>query len=171
MIPPEKNYASHVTVQMNPQSTGSVTLRSSDPLSKPLIDPNYLDNPYDLHSLAAAIRFERKYMATKAMQQHYEMPIFAPASDSDDDIYVCLTLPESLCYAYKLINSKAFIQASAGPLFHFSSTAKMGKPSDKLAVTDSDFRVFGIKNLRAADISICPFNPKYSMNIYLQRSD
>jgi choline dehydrogenase-like flavoprotein len=45
-------------------------------------------------------------------------------------------------------------------MWHLSSTAKMGKAGDETAVVDSDMRVLGVKNLRVADISVCPFNPK-----------
>jgi choline dehydrogenase-like flavoprotein len=37
------------------------------------------------------------------------------------------------------------------------STAKMGKPDDETASTNSDFRIRGVKNLRVVDLSVIPF--------------
>ncbi|KAH8822084.1 hypothetical protein F5884DRAFT_769918 [Xylogone sp. PMI_703] len=139
-MPPESSYKSHVVLHMNPQSTGEVTLKSNDPSEPPLIDPKYLSNPYDRATLIAAVKAERQLMSTKTMQSHFKGPITAPASESDEDIL-------------------AFIQQVGGPLWHFSSTAKMGQSSDKMAVVDSNLRVHGLKKLRVADISVCPFNP------------
>jgi choline dehydrogenase-like flavoprotein len=36
------------------------------------------------------------------------------------------------------------------------STAKMGKPDDKTASTNLDYRLRGVKNLRIVDLSIMP---------------
>lgn len=73
---------------MNPQSTGSVTLRSKNPLDRPIIDPGYFTHPYDMHSMMAALRADRKLMETKIMNQHYKGLIMAPRSDSDEDVMV-----------------------------------------------------------------------------------
>jgi choline dehydrogenase-like flavoprotein len=35
----------------------------------------------------------------------------------------------------------------------------MGKAGDGTAVVDYDMKVFGVQNLRIADMSVCPFNP------------
>jgi choline dehydrogenase-like flavoprotein len=36
------------------------------------------------------------------------------------------------------------------------STVKMGKPDDKTASTDIDYRLRGVKNLRVVDLSVMP---------------
>jgi choline dehydrogenase-like flavoprotein len=43
--------------------------------------------------------------------------------------------------------------------WHMSSTVRMGASPDTACV-DSDFRVFGVNNLRVVDLSVCPFVPK-----------
>jgi choline dehydrogenase len=85
---PDRSFSSNVTVQMNSASTGSITLRSKDPTIQPLIDPNFLSNPYDKVTMIAAVRAEMRLMATNKMKEHYIGPIFGPKSDSDEDIMV-----------------------------------------------------------------------------------
>ena len=85
---PERSFSSNVTTQMNAASRGSVTLRSKDPTVKPLIDPNFLSNPYDKVTMIAAIRAEMRLMTTDTMKEHYVGPIYGPKSDSDADITV-----------------------------------------------------------------------------------
>jgi choline dehydrogenase len=44
---------------------------------------------------------------------------------------------------------------------HASSSARMGKPDDPLAVVDSSFRVIGTRGLRVVDASIFPRIPGF----------
>jgi len=37
----------------------------------------------------------------------------------------------------------------------------MGKPDDESACVDAELRVIGLKNIRVADLSVCPTTPKY----------
>jgi len=48
---------------LRPQSRGSVTLRSSDPLAKPVIDTNYLAEPGDIKASVEGMRVSREIMA------------------------------------------------------------------------------------------------------------
>jgi hypothetical protein len=42
-----------------------------------------------------------------------------------------------------------------------AGTVKMGQRSDPEACVDHDLRVFGVKSLRVADMSVVPITPKY----------
>jgi hypothetical protein len=42
-----------------------------------------------------------------------------------------------------------------------AGTVKMGQHSDPEACVDHDLRVFGVKSLRVADMSVVPIIPKY----------
>lgn len=87
---PDLSFTSHVLIVMNPQSRGSVTLQSKNPLDKPLIDPGFLTHPYDMHCMMAAVRAERKLMKTDIMSQHHKGSINIPKSESDEDVLVCI---------------------------------------------------------------------------------
>lgn len=41
---------------MNPQSRGTLTLRSSDPNDSPIIDPKFLTHPFDRRIMIEAVR-------------------------------------------------------------------------------------------------------------------
>ena len=49
-----------------PKSIGRITLATANPLDKPAIDPNYLDDPYDVRAMLAGIRWNRHILAAKA---------------------------------------------------------------------------------------------------------
>ena len=89
----ERSFASPVTFTMNPQSKGTISLQCNNPLDPPLVDPAYLQHPYDKDTLVAAIKAENRLMKTNAMRQHYKSPINAPAGESDAGIEVCLKFP------------------------------------------------------------------------------
>ncbi|KAJ0333128.1 hypothetical protein COL922a_011005 [Colletotrichum nupharicola] len=71
---------------MNSQSRGQIKLKSADPKDPPLVDPKYLSHPYDVVNLREALREGLKLMQTPTMKEHFVRPIFAPKSDSDEDI-------------------------------------------------------------------------------------
>lgn len=82
------SFSSHAVAPYNTQSRGSITLQSSDPLAAPLIDPAFLENPYDKLNFIAALRVERRLMRTKALSKFYKEPIFAASGDSDAELEV-----------------------------------------------------------------------------------
>ena len=45
---------------------------------------------------------------------------------------------------------------------HISGTAKMGRPTDPMAVVDSECRVIGVDGLRVCDASVFPEIPSYN---------
>ena len=50
-VPPEEgNYMTIGTINLSPSSTGSVTLKSSDPFDAPLIDPGFFTTEPDMHT-------------------------------------------------------------------------------------------------------------------------
>lgn len=113
---------------MNAQSTGTISLRSCNPLDMPLIDPNYLDNPYDLEAFTAAIRFERKLMATEIMQRHYKEPICAPTSDSDEDIQVRGVI------SHRVVVLLTFVFKGIHPSYSWTSMAYINNREDGKAI-------------------------------------
>ncbi|MGF7243505.1 choline dehydrogenase [Pseudomonas oryzihabitans] len=121
---------------LRPASRGQVSIRSTDPLAAPLIQPRYLSAPEDLRVAADAIRLTRRLVAAPALAA-YRPEEYLPGP------------------AYQ---SEAELQQAAGAIgttiFHPSGTCRMGQDAD--AVVDARLRVHGIPGLRVADASIMP---------------
>jgi choline dehydrogenase-like flavoprotein len=124
---------------LRPTSRGTIRLRSADPAAKPVIAPNYLSTPEDRRVAADAIRATRKLMKQPAMQP-YEPEEYLPGLTVGDD-------DASLAKAAGDIGTT---------IFHPVGTAKMGLPSDLMAVVDERLRVFGLERLRVVDASVMP---------------
>jgi choline dehydrogenase len=148
-----RKYVGILGALVAPLSRGNVTLKSSNPLDAPAINPNWLSSPVDQEVAVAWYRRMREVFATKVYQTQLEQPGteaypgFDKQSDSD------------------LLQ---IIRESAMTVWHAASTCKMGKsttkngvkvPVDQMSVIDSDAKVFGVDGLRVVDASSFPFLP------------
>ena len=124
---------------LRPTSRGTIRLRSGDPSAKPVIAPNYLSTPEDRRVAADAIRVTRRLMQQQAMQAYR---------------------PEEFLPGPGVGNDDASLAKAAGDIgttiFHPVGTAKMGIPSDPMAVVDERLRVIGLQGLRVVDASVMP---------------
>jgi choline dehydrogenase len=122
--------------QNQPESVGSVHIKSPDPQQHPAIRYNFLSSRLDIDTLVAGVRLVRDIMNTDQMQMYCGEEM-SPGSDcsSDEDVL-------------------AFIRNKAETVYHPVGTCKMGK--DTKSVVDEKLRVHQIKNLRIADASIMP---------------
>jgi choline dehydrogenase len=136
-------YVGHAVVMgpilLKPQSRGTVTLRSSDPKDKPIIDPRYLTD--DAGADRAALMVGLQMCATIAMSPALHGvigKIARPlgASELTDDALE------------KALNSLSHT------LYHPVGTCRMGR--DDASVVDPDLRVRGVEGLRVADASVMP---------------
>ena len=124
---------------LRPTSRGTVRLRSADPADAPRIAPNYLATDEDRRVAADAIRVTRRLMAQPALSA-FRPREYHPGPDVGDD--------------------DAALARAAGDIgttiFHPVGTAKMGLPSDPLAVVDARLRLMGLERLRVIDASVMP---------------
>ncbi|KIC14344.1 choline dehydrogenase [Leisingera sp. ANG-Vp] len=120
------------------RSRGSVTLRNSDPFSKPKVVFNYMAKAQDWVEMRTAVRLTREVIEQPAMDA-FRGKELAPGLDIQDD--------DAL---------DAFITRSVESALHPSCTCKMGSKDDRYAVVDNKLRVFGVQNLRVVDASIMP---------------
>jgi len=124
---------------LRPTSRGTIRLRSADPADTPRIAPNYLATPEDRRVAADAIRVTRRLMRQPALQP-YQPEEFLPGPAVGDD--------------------EASLAKAAGDIgttiFHPIGTAKMGLPSDPMAVVDAELKVMGLQGLRVVDASVMP---------------
>lgn len=124
--------------QLRPESSGTITLASRDPLAAPVIRANYLSSDIDRRCAVAAITFARRLARTKPLADHVaqeELP--GPAAESDADLL-------------------GFARAHGATIFHPVGTCKMGPNSDPQAVVDARLKVRGVERLWVADCSIMP---------------
>jgi choline dehydrogenase-like flavoprotein len=129
---------------ITPQSRGSVSLRSANPLDSPAIRANYLSTDTDLRTLIAGVRLARSIANTRAFGPYRGEEIHPGANaTSDADI-------------------AEFLRREVETLYHPVGTCKMG--NDPLAVVDPRLRVRGIAGLRVVDASIMPVVPAGNTN-------
>jgi len=127
-------------VTMNPQSSGTIMLTSSDPTDSPICDPAFLTHPFDQVTIVRNIRRLLSFVKVSGIAKLIDKSILAPKNDSDEDIM-------------------EFVKQTANSTWHMCCTAKMGKLDDPTACVDFDFRVKGMKKLRVVDLSVTPFVP------------
>jgi choline dehydrogenase len=123
---------------VQPESRGSLVLRSSDPLAAPIIRGSYLRSPRDVDALVRGVELARAFGASSAYD-----------ALRGDEI-------EPGPLARSAADLEAFVRQHADTIFHPVGTCRMGSPSDALAVVDSRLRVIGVEGLRVADGSIMP---------------
>ncbi len=123
--------------QCRPLSSGSVELRSANPLEPPRIVSNYLQEPQDVRVLVAGLRQLREIYAQAAFrdlitgEEHF--PGNALTSDAD---------------------LEAFARQKGGTVYHPAGTCRMG--GDTHSVVDERLRVRGVDGLRVVDASVMP---------------
>jgi choline dehydrogenase-like flavoprotein len=129
-------YSVHSSL-MRPKSRGDITLANKNPLTPPLINPNYLDHPDDLTTLVAGLKKTLAILEDSAF----------------DDIKGKMVYPLDPTNDQNLID---FIRQTADTEYHPVGTCKMGTDDDEMAVVDNELRVRGLSNLRVVDASIMP---------------
>ncbi len=121
---------------MRPASRGRLSLASSDPRQRPLIDPGYLDERHDLDVLVQGVR--------KALELRTQ-PAFADWRGRDDMAGIQSAGRRALA---------EFVRQAVSTFCHAVGTCRMGV--DNHAVVDPELRVHGLAGLRVADASIMP---------------
>jgi choline dehydrogenase len=118
-----------------PQSRGTVTLRSADPLDLPVVDPNYLGCDADLDVLLAGLGLARELAASDSFRA-YRGRELAPG-----DGVAGAALAD-------------YVRATASTVWHPVGTCRMGRDGE--SVVDRELRVHGTAGLRVVDASVMP---------------
>jgi choline dehydrogenase len=124
---------------VQPTSRGNIRLKSADPAQAPAIQPNYLSTDEDRRVAADSIRVTRNIVTQPALKPYQPVEYLPGESVGNDDA--------SLAKAAGDVGTT---------IFHPVGTAKMGLPSDPLAVVDERLRVLGLERLRVIDASVMP---------------
>lgn len=125
-------------LQLRPESTGHIALKSADMRDAPAIHPNYLATKSDRDTLVEGIRIARRIARTGPLAEVITEE-YTPGAQIDDGDYDGLL---------------DWARSTATTIYHPTGTCKMG--SDAMAVVDPALRVRGIEGLRVADASIMP---------------
>ncbi|MGH9744758.1 MAG: GMC family oxidoreductase [Candidatus Acidiferrales bacterium] len=119
-----------------PQSRGSISLKSTNPLDPPAIRANYLSTDADMRVIVEGVKLSRQLVRSKPFADYRGGELHPGANvQSDGEI-------------------AEFIRAEAQTLYHPVGTCKMG--SDPMSVVDARLRVHGIDGLRVVDASVMP---------------
>ncbi|KAG7153126.1 GMC oxidoreductase family protein Mala s like [Verticillium longisporum] len=125
---------------MHPFSRGSVHIDPQSPLGKPIIDPKFLSNEYDLTALVEGAKFSRRIAETASIKATWEAET-EPGPDVQTDE-----------------QWRAFAKKTMGSFYHPVGTCAM-LPRKDGGVVDAELRVYGTTGLRVVDNSIIPIIP------------
>ena len=123
-------------VLAQPQSTGTLTLRSTDPADTCMVRPEFLSCDADVRVFLKGIELARSLAHSPSFKEFTGIEL-APGDAVTNEA-----------------DLRRFIRDNATTVWHPVGTCKMGH--DALAVVDPQLRVHGIQGLRVADASIMP---------------
>jgi choline dehydrogenase-like flavoprotein len=123
---------------LRPTSLGSIHAVSADPAAAPAIQPNYLATAEDGRVAVDSLKLARRIVRQPPLARYNPREV-APGFEVDDDT--------------GLLDAA---RNHSSTVFHPVGTAKMGLPSDPMAVVDERLRIFGVTGLRVVDASIMP---------------
>lgn len=129
-------------ILLYPHSIGNVRLANSNPLARPAIFPNYLDDERDVDNILLSIGIIEHLIETKSFRKrnvtllHLNLP-GCPKIDEDKRGYW-------RCYTRHMTFA----------VFHAAGTCALGR------VLDERLRVRGMRRLRVADLSVLPRAPR-----------
>jgi choline dehydrogenase-like flavoprotein len=124
-----KTYLSISIILLHPFSTGTVHIKSADPLDTPSIDPNFLANEVDLDILVEGYKLARRITASEALRNDIVAEL-SPGPDVQTDAQL-----------------REYIKKTMGTTFHPLGTSAM-LPREDGGVVDGNLKVYGTENLR-----------------------
>jgi 5-(hydroxymethyl)furfural/furfural oxidase len=178
-----------------PHSSGALTLTSRDPSAYPEVGLNLLADRRDLERLAAAVRllarlvlhpnlnpapgdfFPASYsprikrLSRFGAVNRIAASILGVTLDVPANIrqfMIRMLLLNGTDFRDTLASEKGlekFVRQNVIGVWHPVGTCRMGDPSDRMAVVDSNGKVIGAENIFVADASVMPRLPTANTNI------
>ena len=135
-------------VLTQPASRGRVFLENAAPGSKPVIELNLASAPQDIERLMHCVRLARKIARSSQIAERTQsIFLWSEAMMNNDSLL------------------KSAINRFISATWHPVGTAKMGPPSDSMAVVDQHCRVHSLQALRVVDASVMPSIPSVPTNL------
>ncbi|KAJ9576182.1 hypothetical protein L9F63_006915 [Diploptera punctata] len=147
----ELRYVTFTPTLLVPESRGTITLKSKDPLSYPLINLNYLSYPHEVDTLVEGIRMAINLSRTDALKPYQLELDTTPVKGCEDlefgsdDYWRCA------------------IRYNTNGENHQAGTCVMG-PDPQTSVVDPTLKVHGVEGLRVIDASIMPNVTRGNLN-------
>jgi choline dehydrogenase-like flavoprotein len=113
-----------------------VTINSSDPFAKPVVDLGLLNSEFDMYTMKEAIKAARRFVAAPAWKGYVLEPYGAFANATDD------------------ASLERYIRDHADSVYHPCGTVAMSPKNAAWGVLDSHLRVKSSFGLRVVDGSI-----------------
>ncbi|KAJ7364301.1 GMC oxidoreductase-domain-containing protein [Mycena albidolilacea] len=146
-----------------PASTGRTHIESTDPYANLAVEPGYLDKAEDVAVLRWSYKWSRE-MARRMdsyrgefAHDHPQFPEGSAAATAKADGPVPISAPDIVYSAEDDEAIDRYHRAVVGTTWHSLGTCAM-KPRDQGGVVDPRLNVYGVKNLKVADLSIAPSN-------------
>ncbi|CAN7569350.1 choline dehydrogenase [Rhizobium sp. LjRoot30] len=131
-------------VHLNPESRGTVTIRSADPEEKPRITMDFLGTEGEREALLAGVRECRRIADQPSLKSYITEEILPGPSVQGDGEWM------------------RYIRERGIANFHPVGTCRMG--TDPQSVVDLQLRVHGVSGLRVVDASVMPQIPSGNTN-------
>jgi len=131
LVPPRGHGFTIGAILLQPRSSGTIRLRSTDPFDPPEIDPRYLSEEEDMKVIVRGIELAR----TIASMPAFDGIVGAEIEPGDAPL-------------------DEWIRSRAHTLYHPVGTCRMG------TVVDAELRVRGLEGLRVVDASVIPRVPR-----------
>ncbi|KAF8071934.1 pyranose dehydrogenase [Lyophyllum atratum] len=137
--PMQGHFISVGVIVVTPVSRGTVSLRSSNPMDPPLINPAFLTSGFDIFAMREAIKSAIRFLSAPVWKDY----VIGPAGD------LANATTDQLLEDYARRN----VFTSAHPV----GTAAMSVEGAGYGVVNPDLRVKGVSGLRIVDASVMPF--------------
>jgi choline dehydrogenase len=123
---------------LQPESRGSVHIKSSDPVMWPAVQGNYLNTEEDRRRIVEAVKLQRRIYAASS---------FHKIATAEEKPGAQVETDEQIL---------EYCREQGMSVYHPVGTCKMGAADDANAVVDQRLKVHGVEALRIADASIFP---------------
>ncbi|KAJ6493951.1 GMC oxidoreductase-domain-containing protein [Mycena vitilis] len=159
---PPLNYMSIGAILSYPQSRGHLHITSSDPYAAPDFLAGFLTSPIDVLTMRWAYKKGREIIRHLPSFRGAFVPGH-PRFSHNSPAALVETSPVSLDapkIVYSAEDDRAidmYLRSFMGTTWHSLGTCPM-KPYEQGGVVDSRLNVYGVKNLKIADVSIPPSN-------------